>query len=107
MTIDLTNLRGMTGGDKELEKELFKEFVLSGDKLIAELKKSLADNYNESWCTVSHGFKGIALNLGAENLSELCKKAQMNDSPTNADKQSLLTQIELEYNKVKELLGSL
>jgi len=103
-TVDLTNLRSMTDGDAELEKTLFEEFMISFEKGIKGLHESCGENMAETWRKHSHALKGIALNLGAGKLGELCKKAQDDHLAAAGAKDSILRSIEEEYKVVKVFL---
>jgi HPt (histidine-containing phosphotransfer) domain-containing protein len=102
--VDLTNLRSMTDGDTELEKALFEEFYSSFESGIANLHLHSAGGNMEAWRQESHALKGIALNMGADTLGELCKKAQEAYASDKITKDDLLEKIEKEYLCVKEYL---
>lgn len=105
--VDLANLRDMIGNDKELEKELFEEYQSSSIVLLDQLKSFYQqESDNESWKKSAHAFKGIAHNLGAINLGELCKKAQDGMALPANEKKILLEKIEAENKKVIEYLNS-
>jgi len=102
--VDLTNLRSMTDGDKDLEKELFKEFYSAFDAGLNLLQVSTGDGAVETWRGQSHALKGVALNLGAEKLGALCKKAQESQTASEKAKVAMLENIRAEYKWVKEFL---
>lgn len=103
--VDLTNLREMTDNDAEMEKALFEEFFSSFEAGIATLQASAGEVTDaETWRAQAHGLKGIALNLGAMELGELCKKAQEEASSGMDAKSTMLQHICLEYAKVKTFL---
>ncbi len=104
--VDLTNLREITDGDREMEKELFKEFIKTADCYIISLGDILNPDKNELWRTTAHAFKGLALNLGAVNLGALCKNAQENNTASPQDKTAMLEAIRQEYAEVKDFLNS-
>ncbi len=107
LPVDITNLREITGGDVEMETELFKEFITTCDSYIMDMGNMLdADKY-EPWRTTAHAFKGIAINLGAAHLSELCKKAQENNTYSPVEKVTMLENIKHEYEAVKNFLHSI
>jgi HPt (histidine-containing phosphotransfer) domain-containing protein len=94
----------MTDGDEDMEKALFEEFFLSFEMGIASLQTNITESTAETWRKEAHALKGVALNLGAMELGELCKKAQ-EDFHTNAEiKYKLLKNIKTEYEQVKEFL---
>jgi len=105
--VDLTNLREMTDGDSEMEKELFEEFFLSSDACIAGLDANTAGGENEAWRKHAHALKGTALNLGAESLSAVCKHAQESHGASAEEKHAMLASIKAEYARVKDYLTSL
>lgn len=102
--VNLENLREMTGGDVALEKELFTVYMDSAWKCLEALRGSLGAGQEEVWRTQAHAFKGMSLNLGAENLGQLCAKAQMNHTAAEGEKKAMLAAIETEYELVKNFL---
>ncbi|MFA6280482.1 MAG: Hpt domain-containing protein [Bdellovibrionales bacterium] len=103
-SVNLENLREMTGGDKDLEKELFDVFITSSDDCLNSLKANLDAGNEETWRTQAHAWKGMSLNLGAGTLGTLCAEAQMNHIAPQDEKEKLLAAIEAEYEKVKTYL---
>lgn len=102
-TVDLSNLREAIDGDKDLERELFNDFISSSQELLDTLRNADDD---EEWRKSAHAFKGIAFNLGAQPLGELCMQAQENFEKDSASKQKILNEIEAEYAKVIDYLKS-
>ena len=105
--VDLTNLREMTDGDTELEKELFAEFFKSSADALETLARHCTDGESKPWYAAAHALKGSAYNLGAMPLGDLCKKAQEGDAANKAEKQQILESIKQEYEKVRQYLGEM
>ena len=105
--VDLTNLRSMTDGDAEMERLLFQEFYSAFENGIQRLEVSFTDAQAETWRKESHALKGVALNLGAAKLGQLCKNGQDSYMAPGAEKQDLLQDIKGEYARVKEYLSLL
>ncbi len=103
-TVDLTNLRTITEGEKELEMALFQEFYSSSEEMLETLAANCGDNQSETWRTTVHALKGTALNIGAENLGALCKQGQDDFKASTEHKQELLARIKLEYAAAKTYL---
>src|ERR1700691_5364208 len=103
--VDLKNLHEMTGNDAGMEKELFAELISSFDEGSNSLATAVSGSDNESWRKNAHALKGIALNLGANHLGELCKKAQENSNADSRLKEIMLTDIKKEYEEVKKFLS--
>lgn len=105
--VDLTNLREMTDGDPEMEKELFAEFISSFESELAELQASQSDRASETWRRRAHAMKGIAFNLGAMRLGELCKQAQETPQSNLETRIDLLKKIGTEFADVRSYLDEL
>src|SRR5262249_28557669 len=105
--VDLSNLRFSIGDDKELEKELFGEFINSSSAIIKQLEKNCtAQNDNESWRQAAHALKGIAANLGAVPLAALCRTAQEKFEHGPDEKTALLKNIKESHSEVVKFLNS-
>jgi len=102
--VDLTNLRTMTDGDKDMELALFEEFYSSSEEAINKMASNCADGQNETWRATAHALKGSAYNIGATALGDFCKHAQENPAASGSDKQALLEKIKAEYTAVKAYL---
>ena len=102
--VDLTNLREMTEGDVEMEKELFEEFFSSSEKCIASMRQGCIDGESPDFRAHAHALKGTSVNMGAAKLSELCKEAQEKSDVPKAEKENLLENIQSEYENVKLFL---
>ncbi len=98
--IDLTNFRRITGGNKDLEKELFNEFIQSSTSLLQTLKTDINNQDHESWKKNAHALKGIALNLGAHSLAEIAKKGMEMNNEDNSEKINLLNDLETSHKDV-------
>lgn len=102
--VDLTDLRTMTDGDRELEMALFQEFFSAIEEGIHAMSRSIADGANETWRATAHALKGSAYNIGALAMGELCKYAQDNPDATGEEKTALLEKISEEYTLVRAYL---
>ena len=102
--VDLTDLRSMTDGDKEMELALFAEFYSSSEAAFDIMAANCIDGQNEIWRSNAHAIKGSAYNLGAKGLGDLCKQAQENPAASGSDKQTLMEKIKAEYALVKAYL---
>lgn len=98
--IDFNLLHGLTGGNAQLEQELLKIFLESADECLAGLRLSLAQDEAAGWKQHAHAFKGICLNLGANNLGILCRQAQEDYRAPQDNKRTLLHAIETEMERV-------
>ena len=105
--VNLDNLHEMTGGDKDLEKELFEVYLSSSEECLKALRLNSDEGNEETWRTQAHAWKGMSLNLGAETLGKLCAEAQMSHLSPTAEKEKMLAAIEAEYEQVKAYLKSL
>ncbi len=106
-SVDLTNLREMTGNDAALEKELFNIFLITAAESITILRNSCEPDATEAWRKAAHALKGISLNLGAEGLGKLCEEAQDSATAMQDKKQAMLADIEAEHMRVEGFLTNL
>jgi HPt (histidine-containing phosphotransfer) domain-containing protein len=104
--VNLENLREITGGDREIEAELFKMFLDTATECLTGLTQALQTGSDEAWRKQAHAFKGISYNLGAENLGELCRQAQDAASASVADKTLLLAKLQDELTQVRTWLAA-
>lgn len=103
--VNLTNLREITGGDRDIEQELFSMFITTAEDCLHQLAASYAPEHAEMWRKHAHAFKGISYNLGAEPLGDLCKDAQNKPDDAVADKKTLLSAIQDEFGRVQNFLS--
>jgi len=99
-TLDLTNLRTMTGGDKALEQMLFQTFITSSTGNIREMQKAMQNGDAEGWKKNAHSLKGAAQNLGAGDLAALALKAEQGKADEAALKEVIAA-----FEAVRDLLA--
>lgn len=104
VSVNLENLRGITNGNAELEKELFDVYVESADVCLKALEDNQGEGQDQEWRTQAHSWKGMSLNLGAEILGKLCAEAQLNHTAAPEEKAKMLEAIKAEYENVKKFL---
>ena len=102
-TLDLSNLREAIGDDKELEQELFEEFISSTTEILESLN---IDCTHDEWRQKSHALKGLCANLGAMKMSDLCMQSQDMSEGSANQKHSLFVLIQSEHKTVVDLLNS-
>ena len=105
--IDLSQLRELTDGDKEMELALFEMFESSFNQTLESLEQLCSDEANDNWRKESHALKGTAANIGAGNLANICATSQAASSESANKKRELLDAIKAEYSKVLEYLKGL
>lgn len=105
--VNLSNLRDITGGDTEIEKELFQVFLDSAQDCLTALATSCTQGDAETWRKQSHAFKGISYNLGAETLGDICRTAQDSATSDIKDKRVMLAAMQHEFSRVQDYLRTL
>ncbi len=98
--VDLSQLRLFTDGDLIEERELFKLFSQQAQESIETLKDSQLPENAENWRRAAHRLKGASGNLGAQQLSHLCKSAEQGKDLPQDEKAILLKSIANELKKV-------
>jgi HPt (histidine-containing phosphotransfer) domain-containing protein len=105
--VDLTDLRSMIDGDPELELALFQEFYSATEEHLQIMVSHCSGDENEIWRMTAHSIKGIAYNIGAKKLGDLCEQAQRISVAQGIEKQQLCNEIQREYLQVKAYLQAI
>lgn len=100
--IDLEHLGLFTDGDKNEEKELGLLFCSQAEESMIALESALNQGDSEAWRKNAHKLKGSSANLGAKNLSELCKQAEHNAASLGVEGDIMLADIRMELNRVRD-----
>lgn len=103
-SVNLDNLHEMTGGDNDLEKELFEVYISAAEACLKALETNQGAGQEEVWRTQAHAWKGMSLNLGAEPLGKLCAEAQTKHLAPPEEKAKMFETIKAEYELVKAFL---
>lgn len=102
--VNRAQLEIFTNGDTHEERELIDLFLTQADEVIARLDGSLSEFEKETWRSSAHRLKGAAGTIGAQRLSHLCKRAEMNTDATLTQKTEILSAIKQELNRVEHYL---
>ena len=102
--IDLTNFNMITNGDKEMEKELFIEFINSTQEHINSMDKAISSGDKDAWKSACHAVKGTSINMGAAPLSHAAKKGQESFEADSQVKSNIVSEIKAEFKLVKDFL---
>ena len=100
--MDWERLRMFTDGDPEEERALIEMFVSYAEESLGILK-DYHNIENEEWRKAAHKLKGSAANLGAQALSDVCMRAEVNFHADQTEKQDILSNILSTYAQVLEL----
>ncbi len=104
--INLKIIRSFSRGDLDVEKKLMQLFITQSDKHMMQLKSvSAADGPNETWVMASHSLKGGAASVGADEMRDLCAKAQMMDNVSAKERSDIFREIEAKYAAVRDNLA--
>ncbi|MCJ7682968.1 MAG: Hpt domain-containing protein [Desulfobacteraceae bacterium] len=103
--VDVKHLQEITGGDSEFEREITELFLKDTGEHLSELKKAIDEGNATALEMEAHTIKGAGLNIGANKLGEhalaLEKKGR---SGAFEDAQNMLTELEAEFQRVKDFL---
>ena len=100
--LDLSMIRAIADGNKELEHQFITLFIGETRKLVGQLEGLCTSGLNKPWTEVAHKIKGGASNLGAAGLQELCRQAQHTNAEETsaAERQTLYDQIKAEADTI-------
>jgi HPt (histidine-containing phosphotransfer) domain-containing protein len=100
----VSELREIMGDDFSL---LIETFVNDSCVRFADLDKALSNGDGEAFRRAAHSFKGSAGNLGAKQLTELCRQLEQMGLENRLDDASpLLRELHLHYQKAELALRS-
>ncbi len=101
----INEIKAMSDGDESLLEELKEHFIITKDEGIKTIKQALSDSDPEVIRVTAHGLKSISGNIGAMELSSLCKKIEhMGLQKALEGAQEVLSQIEIEAVRVGDAL---
>ncbi len=103
--INLDNLREMLNNDKEAEEAILNDFFKLSEECIDKMASNLTEDYNEEFFQSSHALKGMALNLGADKLGNICTDTQSMCIAPISEKEAYLDQMRSELVVVREFLN--
>ncbi len=105
--VNLENFREAIDHDKELEQELFEEFIRSSEVQLEILGQHItSQNDNTLWKHAAHALKSTSGSLGAMPLSDLCARAQAEYNADFTQKGELYNMLQHEYQRVKKFIKS-
>jgi HPt (histidine-containing phosphotransfer) domain-containing protein len=97
--LDRSTLVEVTGGDRELERQLFRHFmrVSSGDA--AGLRRAISQRDCEQAALAAHRLRGASSTLGAAALAEACRRLE------RAAREGRMDLVEAHIGTFEEQLG--
>lgn len=100
--LDLSIIRSIADGNKELEHQFVTLFISETRKLLGQLEGTHLAELNKTWTETAHKIKGGASNMGATTLQELCKQAQYStaESTTADEREALYSRIKTEADAI-------
>ena len=85
--------------------ELLRAFLSDSEMRIKSLKVAYSANDHENARKIAHSFKGSSGNIGAHNLSQMCKQfEELAKNGRTSDAGSLLAGLETEFDSVSSEL---
>jgi signal transduction histidine kinase/CheY-like chemotaxis protein/HPt (histidine-containing phosphotransfer) domain-containing protein len=104
----LENLRDMVGGDASVLNELVNTFLEDAPHLLTDLRNALNNGDAANVRLAAHSLKSNGAQFGALSFAELCREMEMLGKSSHLDgAESLLDQIESEYQRVSAALEAL
>ena len=107
LNVDAPSLLARFVGNEALAKRFLLKFPGDGGKTFARLKEAISANDYTAIANEAHTLKGIALNLGLNNLgnrsSELCELMRAGKTDNINE---LMTSITAEFERIIQLITS-
>lgn len=95
--INQTRIMEITGGDKELEKELLTLFLQTAESTLQRLEAG------ENWQKTVHELKGAAANIGMDTLHHRCAEIEHKTS-ADSEKQQFFSIIKQHIDYLRTLI---
>ncbi len=95
--INQTRIIEITGGDKELEKELLTLFTDTAESTLRRLEAG------ENWQRTIHELKGAAANIGLDELHQRCAEIE-HKIATDTEKQAFFAVIKSHVTYLRTLI---
>lgn len=102
--LDTAQLRSITMGDGDMEREVFALFIKHTAANIEELRERVdAEGDDRQWTDTAHMIKGAAANVGAARLARVAAEAQLYVGGA-AGRRDLLARLEAAYDELQSCL---
>jgi PAS domain S-box-containing protein len=105
----LSEFSAMTGpGEPDCATDIVESFVLDVPAQIGLLRQSIEADEAQKFREVVHALKGMAANLGATRLAEVCRvlEGDLQTSRSLTSARGYVDAIEREFERLREFLGS-
>ncbi len=99
--VNLSRLHEICDGDREMQSELFGEYLLELRRQLSAAEKALAAKANEDAGRIFHQLKGMSYNVGANEMGRLASEA--NDAANN-DQTMEMDRLLTEFERVSRFL---
>ncbi|MCB2011681.1 MAG: Hpt domain-containing protein [Geminicoccaceae bacterium] len=96
--LDHDRFEEVSGGDRELERELAELYLKTAGKYLAEMVTIL--ERDGDWSGPAHALKGASANLGISEMHELARKAEYSEPDT-----TLVSQMQTGLERVRALFA--
>lgn len=77
LPVDLKRFQGLTGGDKDFEREIIDLFLKDTPLQLTRLEAAINDGNSSNVEAAAHSIKGAAANMGAEKFRKLAQSLEM------------------------------
>lgn len=94
--------------NSDLLQKLKAMFLEQAPDHLAHIENCISHNFDEETKRAAHTFKGVCLNLGADDMAETCKQIEDAGENGNFDQaQNLLEQLKTQYAEAEKFLETL
>lgn len=103
MKFESTRIDDLVGGDAALKKEFLELYFATYQKVMNDCKKAYEKNDQRAWHDAVHELKGSSMNLGFEEMSNLCKKFELHAGDP-AEKKDFIFILESNLEEFRKLV---
>lgn len=103
--VDLNALSDASGGDRELEIEIFQAALQNISEHLANLRTLLAAGDSAALAESAHQLKGVTATVGFRKMPDLAKQLQLKaEAQELGEAEALIGQLEASFAEVQVLL---
>lgn len=101
LVVDLEHLSKYTGGDRNLERELFQIYVPNGEEYLDAMQQAIGNGDDAIWRRSAHSLKGASRGIGAFPISNIAEEAEKLQDGDSEERERLVGELRVALEQVR------
>lgn len=101
LIVDLEHLSKYTGGDRNLERELFQIYVPNGEEYLEAMTQAIDGGDDAVWRRSAHSLKGASRGIGAFPISDIAEEAEKMDGGDPGERARMVEELRVALEDVR------